>query len=240
MIYIQSNKEKTLPHHFDVACAMYGAIDRGLDYRLTSFEEVEIGKFDLLIRKHVFVGSVEFMTEVFKRIGKSPRVPINSDRESETMLLLDAKERIRNGEELFIKPKQIKLFTGCVFDRWFLNTLDPYPDDTEVLVYEPFKYPILSEWRLYVHNGKVVDARNYSGDFRVIPDWDLVETRIKGFKDFPISYTADIAVLETPDGFQHNEIIEFNDMWAIGNYGMDNSLYLRMLRDRYYEITREY
>jgi hypothetical protein len=35
-----------------------------------------------------------------------------------------------------------------------------------------------------------------------------------------------------------NVIIEFNDMYAIGNYGLPNDLYLRMLRERYFEIMR--
>ena len=52
---------------------MYGSIDGGLDYRLTSFKEIESGKFDSLIRTRLFVESVEFMREVFSRVGKSPR-----------------------------------------------------------------------------------------------------------------------------------------------------------------------
>jgi hypothetical protein len=239
MIYIQSNKEKTLAHHFDVACAMYGAIDRGLDYRLTSFEEIESGKFDSLIGTRLFVGSVEFMREVFSRVGKSPRVPINSDRPSETIFLGEARERVERGEEFFIKPKELKLFSGMIVNKMYLSSLNPYPDKTEVLAYESFKYPILSEWRLYVHNKVVVDAKNYSGNFRVIPDWALVESRLKNFKDFPVSYTADIAVLMGPDGTHHNEIVEFNDMWAIGNYGIENTLYLRLLMERYHEIMRQ-
>ena len=129
MLYIQSNNEKTLPHHFDVACAMYGAMDRGLEYRLTSFDEVASGKFDSLIRTRAFAGSVEFMTEVFSRVGKSPRVPLNSDRHSNTMSLGEAKFLVREGDTIFIKPKQIKLFTGCVFDRSFIHSLDHYPDE---------------------------------------------------------------------------------------------------------------
>jgi hypothetical protein len=35
-----------------------------------------------------------------------------------------------------------------------------------------------------------------------------------------------------------NVIIEFNDMYAIGNYGVPNDLYVRMLRTRYFEIIR--
>ena len=112
MIYIQSNKERTLPHHFDASCALYGAIDSGLDYRLTSFEEVQSGKFDLLIKSNCFVGSVEFLREVFNRVGISnPRVPLNSDRTHHTMSIKDVRECVANGEELFVKPIEIKLFT---------------------------------------------------------------------------------------------------------------------------------
>jgi hypothetical protein len=31
-------------------------------------------------------------------------------------------------------------------------------------------------------------------------------------------------------------VVEFNDMWAIGNYGVPNDLYVKALRDRYFEI----
>ena len=44
MIYIQKRDNEGIPHHFDCACAMYGAIDLGLDYTLVSFEEVKNGK----------------------------------------------------------------------------------------------------------------------------------------------------------------------------------------------------
>lgn len=86
-MYIQLNSEKTRPHHFDCACALYGVIDNGFDFRLTPFEEIQSGKFDSLFRTRVFVGSVEFMREIFSRLGKSPRVPLNSNRESKIKLL---------------------------------------------------------------------------------------------------------------------------------------------------------
>ena len=111
MIYIQSDNDRTRPHHFDVACAMFGAIETGQDYRLTTFEEVQSGKFDLLIKNNLFVGSVEFMREVFKRVGvDDPRVPENSNRSFETITLGEAKARAKTGEKLFIKPFEIKLF----------------------------------------------------------------------------------------------------------------------------------
>lgn len=32
-------------------------------------------------------------------------------------------------------------------------------------------------------------------------------------------------------------MVEFNDMWAIGNYGMANDLYFALLKDRWTEIS---
>ena len=56
MIYIQKN-EHDIPHHFDCACAMYGAIELGLDYKLISFEEVQEGKWDNLIKSNSSLSS---------------------------------------------------------------------------------------------------------------------------------------------------------------------------------------
>lgn len=53
--------------------------------------------------------------------------------------------------------------------------------------------------------------------------------------DFPKSYTIDVGILE--DG--ENVVIEFNDMWGIGNYGVDNHTYLRLLKSRYFEIMKK-
>lgn len=243
MVYIQSNKERTLPHHFDCACAMYGAMDSALDFRLTSFEEVTSGKFDHMIKSHLFVGSVEFMREVFKRIGITDvRLPMNSDRPHEVITLKEAHERVANGEKIFIKPFEIKLFTGLVLDGMQYSSLKGLPDDTKVMAYKPFKEKILSEWRVYINNGKIIDSRNYSGSVTVNLDYGWVNHRISDLKDknFPISYTMDVAVLDSLPSisplYEGQAIIEFNDMWAIGNYGMPNDLYLKSLKDRYFEI----
>jgi hypothetical protein len=69
----------------------------------------------------------------------------------------------------------------------------------------------------------MVDSRNYSGDFIVSPNYDYVRKIIEeNKKDFPVSYTMDIGILSTGE----DVVVEFNDMWAIGNYGIDNELYL--------------
>lgn len=235
MIYIQS-EESGLPHHFDAACAMYGAKDLGIKYRLTTFEEIESGKFDALLPTNPCVGSVEFMNMVFKRMGiHGVRVPRNSNRIHKTMKLHEAKAIAKSGRKIFIKPFEIKLFTGFVLDTSIYSCIEGIDQDCEVMVYEPFESEIASEWRAYIHNNKIVDCRSYSGDMFLAPSEKYIEGVIgENKKDFPCSYTIDVGVLQSGE----NVVVEFNDMWAIGNYGVSNDDYLRMLRDRYFEITR--
>lgn len=236
MIYIQKNSDN-IPHHFDCACAMYGAIESALDYRLVNYEDVAAGRYDTLIRNHLFVGSVEFMREVFKRVGiDNPRVPKNSNREHEILTLKQAHERVANGESLFIKPYEIKLFTGLVLDGCQYSCLETLPEDTKVMAYKPFTHRLVSEWRIYIWNGRIEDARNYSGEVLATPSVNYIEKVIEmDCKGFPVAYTMDVGVLA--NGM--HEVVEFNDMWAIGNYGIPNDIYLRMLRDRYFEIIRK-
>lgn len=239
MIYIQAAEDKGTirPHHFDCSCAMYGAIELAQDYQLAVFEEMMLGKFDAKIKWNLFIGSTEFMREVFRHIGKTDvRLPANSDREHEIITLAEARKRVAEGGNIFIKPVEIKLFTGFILDTMQYSCLRGLPDDTKVMAYEPFPEKIISEWRIYVHQHKAIDSRNYSGNFRREPNYDYADHLINQNRKnlFPSAYTIDLAVLQSGQSV----VVEYNDMWAIGNYGIPNDLYLRMLSDRYFEIVR--
>jgi hypothetical protein len=236
MIYIQSNSEGTLPHHGDAASALYGAIDSGIEYRLITFERMMNFPSNSLFKQNLFVGSTEFMREVFKRVDKNPKLPLNSDRPHITQILGEVRARVELGEELFIKPTQIKLFTGLVVNKMWINSVREFSDDTEVMVYNVIK-SITSEWRLYIHNHQIIDSKNYSGNFRDQPSYTFAEGVIKKYKNImPCAYTMDIG--KSVEVQHHSFVVEFNDMWAIGNYGVPNDLYLRMLKDRYFEIIK--
>lgn len=229
MIYIQSKDDIKLPHHFDAACALYGAEESALAYKLITFED--ISKFKHLIKNNLFVGSVEFMKEVFKTVGiEDVRVPKNSNRECTKMTVYDAIE-LSKIKKIFIKPFDIKLFTGFVMEGFVYSCLNGIENES-VMVYDVFTSDIVSEWRLYIHKNKIVDSRNYGGDFMIYPNHEYILSVINENNNFPIAYTIDIGVLQ--DG--SNVVIEYNDMWSIGNYGIPNDLYLKLLRDRYFEI----
>jgi hypothetical protein len=207
-----------------------------MPFELVTYEEIKNGVFDSEIPFNLFVGSVEFMKEVFSRVEiYNVKCPENSNREYIKMTLIEAYENAKNGNKLFIKPFDIKLFTGFVLDDMVHTEMENIPKTTEVMAYEPFNSPILSEWRIYVLNHKISDSHNYSGDIIISPNYDYVNSVIKdNLCTFPSSYTIDIGILED----KTNVVVEFNDMWAIGNYGVPNNIYLRMLRTRYFEIIK--
>lgn len=249
IVNIQSDPDKIIPHYFDASSALYGAVDSGYRWRYMSYQELESGKYDLTIPNNLYVGSVEFMTEVFNRVDiglDDIRIPKNSNRKSEITTLGEVRSRVKDGISLFIKPLQTKLFTGFVMDNLSIHSISNIGDNTEVRVYTPFEYDIISEWRVYVDtelstkssiHTSIKGIKNYSGDEFVIPSkaWitNIILENIVG--DFPTQYTIDVGILGNGDIV----VIEFNDMWAIGNYGLDNYTYFHLLRKRYFDIMNK-
>lgn len=240
MIYIQStidDNENIIPYNFECASAMYGAIDKGLKYEFIHYPYLISGVYDSVIKTNLFIGSVEFMREVFRRVGLNDvRLPRNSDRDSQILTLQEAFE-IAKTKEIFIKPYEIKAFPATVLDGAIYSYLNSVPKDTLVYLYRPFSSEIISEFRIYVHHNKIVDVRNYSGDFSDTPVLTHIPYLIECNKElgFPNTYTIDVAGLE--DGTQ--VVVEYNDMWAIENYGVPNDLYLEMLKTRYFDIMKQ-
>jgi hypothetical protein len=235
MIYLQKDSNRELPHHFDVSCAMYGAMDTGQDFRLITYDDLISGKFNKLVTSNnLFVGSVEFMRVVFQIAGvEDPRLPMNSDRKHSIQTLGEIKRLAQLGQKFFIKPFDIKLFTGFVIDQMQNTSISNVPEETRVMVYDVFDQPIESEWRCYINDHRIEYLANYSGNLYVSIDSSYLEKIIQNNRNtFPSAYTIDIGVLS---GGQ-NVVIEYNDMWAIGNYGLSNDVYVRMLRKRFKEL----
>lgn len=234
MLYIQSDIRCEIPINFDSACAMYGAIENGQKYELININDVRFNTD--VFKTNLAVGTVEFMQKIFKSLGISEvKLPKNSNRKSEIMTLEEALFLASEDESRFIKPVQTKLFDGFVLDKCKYSCLEEIPLETKIYAYQPFESEIVTEWRFYIHNHKIVGSGNYAGDYWQ-PHCHSVEKVIKENEStFPIAYTIDVGVLESG----RLVVIEFNDAWSIGNYGLDNVVYLQMLKDRYFEIVRK-
>jgi len=217
MLYIHGDE---YPYLFDSACALYGAKELDISYEVIEDIPIDISNRD------VYVGSVDFIREVFKRLGVKYKPLPNSNREYMILPLKEAMELRR----VFIKPLSMKLFTGFIYEGYKYTCLNDVPLDTEVMVYDLLD--IVSEWRTYIYRNEVLGTYNYSGDPLIFPNKEFLEnTRLE--KNKPIAYVIDVGILKD----NSNVIIEFNDMWAIGNYGLPNYLYTRSLIARFKEIV---
>lgn len=166
------------------------------------------------------VGSVEFVLSYLKKHHGIKEVkPINIPPELIQPTFLKRHIEIINTEKnpilikdkpLFVKDNnKIKGFADIVTDGSNLKG--------EFLVSELID--IESEWRAFVYDRKLVGLQNYSGDFTMFPDVDLIKEMIKCYTDCPPAYTLDVG-LNVKDG---TFLIEIHNFFSCGLYGFNDS-----------------
>lgn len=133
----------------------------------------------------------------------------------------------------FVKPVKGKLFTGAVVSsasdlvRLHIAT----PDDVLVLCSEPVRF--VQEWRCFVMRGEILDVRPYGDGWRAQFDPEVVEGAVAAYRDAPAGYAADFGVTE--DG--RTLLVEVNDGYALGSYGLQRNLYAQLLSARWAELV---
>ncbi len=127
---------------------------------------------------------------------------------------------------LFVKPRLPKLFTGMVVsspdELDMLTGLHTDGEELEIMASDVVKF--VSEYRTFVIEGNAYDCRKYSGQHRIVPDFDFIDATIKAYKSAPISYGIDFGVTDKGETM----LIEANDSYSLGNYGFDCYHYVRM------------
>jgi hypothetical protein len=140
----------------------------------------------------------------------------------------------RQTEPVFVKPLpgDLKQFTGRVVRHFRdLIPMAGLPDEMQVQCSEVVEF--ISEYRNFVHRGELVGSRNYKGDFRVCPDYARVDEAVAAFADAPVAYSLDTGI--TRDG--RTLVVEANDGYSLGFYGLHPVRYARMLQDRWSQMT---
>lgn len=211
-----------------------------------AFKDMEFNENDIVI------GSVEATDFFFKKLGKEVKY-LGYPKTLEPFLgrkihLTTMGEVETTPFPFFLKPAiDVKLFTGSVCES--KKQLDlVYFDkgvtkETPIYVSEPLNF--VTEYRCFVHKGKLVGMKHYKGDFVIFPRIELVYEMIEAYTDAPISYTLDVGLIRDEE-FQKRfgpyslklVVVEVNDFWAIGGYGLDGKTYVRMLIDRFQEIRK--
>lgn len=131
-----------------------------------------------------------------------------------------------------IKPRdRQKLFKGAVVEDFAdLIPLSGVPDDEPVIVQEVVQF--VSEWRATVLRDRIVNVAHYKGDPLKFPDPSVISQALAKFADRPIACGLDWGI--TADG--RTLLVEVNDGYALGNYGVRGHQYTAVIECRWREL----
>lgn len=199
--------------------------------------------YPLNIERDVIIGSVESTSKFFEACGVKTPEYLGYPQELNKYLGRKIIETVfedahRHEYPFFIKPaKGVKKFTGALIEAGrqlgFLRAFDKVEDFDPIYLSEPINF--ISEYRCFVHENKLIGIKHYSGNFKLFPDMEIIEEMINTYTSSNCAYTLDVGITEEGKTL----LVEVNDMWAIGSYGMDSRAYVLMCVRRLREIGRQ-
>ncbi len=240
--YFEINNDG-LSMNSDIQKAIDGLSGNEYELNMISYSDIVLGKY-INIRENPFICSFNTMRKLF--IDNQIKIePIDYPEEImkfsgrrislftvEEIISLYKKEVLCGYyKNCFIKPYITKQFITFWLNDNTLSLLESFDGNTKIWVSQLID--IESEWRIFVHKNRVVGSSYYSGNFKLTPDYDYINDIVSTYKSSPVGYTLDIGMLS----HDANTIIEVNDFWGIGSYGLNPERYAAMLIDRYFEIV---
>ncbi len=240
---IHYEEKSGLPAFGDIMYAIDGF--ESMNYEPQAFTLLAVGNGFEAGPDDVVIGSPVAIRKHFRHLGCEPE-PVDYPNYISTDVMGRAVYSSTLGEvhwmlqkagsSLFVKPKMTKkgYFDAKVYDLETIAELRKHhAADTEVFRSTPMTF--LAEYRVFVHQGKIIDIRRYAGPYdSVTPEIGRIQVMMKQYVNPPIAYTLDVGI----DTGLQTVLVEANDFWAIGAYGLDAVVYATMLRDRYHEIRQ--
>lgn len=230
---------ETLPPGNHANVSFYTAIEA---YHRMGFEIIPVSNLETLEiqEDHIFLGSIEFMHRALGKLGLE--VPDANDYPDELRYFLKRKvwsstiNTIAADPDhwnVFVKPKtQKKKFVGrLVTSTKDLIACGDLTEDVAVWVSEPLNF--VAEWRVFIRYGTVLGVRPYRGDWRAQFDAAIIEAAVAAFSQQPAGYALDFGLTDQGE----LALIEFNDGYSLGNYGLFYVDYAKLLAARWAELS---
>lgn len=150
--------------------------------------------------------------------------------------MAEARQRAGNGTPIFVKPlpDRPKLFTGTLLSSFAdLIPTAHIPDEEPVICADPVDF--VTEYRGFVLHGDLIDLRPYRGDPLCFPDPEVIRAALaaQSRAGAPAAYALDFGV--TSDG--RTLVVEVNDAYAVGAYGLSPMRYARLIATRWAELA---
>ena len=231
-VYIQCAGNK-LPYNVNTFSAMLGFEQMGIETVLFCDKE-ELKNADVSDIVAGGVGSVkQFLEDRGIKIGDIDYPSSLSAYYGRKIWSTTSRSFLDNNTyPLFIKPKQGKLFTGFVCNNE-IDIAGRFSPEDDIPVYCSEVRNILVEWRCFVRYGKILDIRRYKGELGKVYSLQKVNEMIAAYNDAPAAYSIDIGLTSEGDTI----IVEINDGYSLGSYGLDPLLYAKLLSARWAELT---
>lgn len=241
-----SGMNMEIPHSHNMANAMYGFRELGAEiipYR--TIDEI----YEQVAAEDIVLDYIDQCNSIFEKFGKKPHIddyPENFQQFLGRKVWKDTIDSISSCEEkwsagYFVKPVRSKVFTGKIISRIKdLIGCGNCRENYEVLVSE--KLNIKAEWRCFILYDEIIDVRPYGMLINPMRkshlyhyDTSVLQEMLMEFKNIenrPMACSMDICV--TDDG--RTLLMEFNDAYSLGYYGLAPILYAKLISARWSQI----
>lgn len=182
------------------------------------------------IPKYIPIGSIEFVQSYLNLLGVDTMNPIEVPKCLQKPCFLNRDYRIvearnipKKGNIFMKRADKLKEFSGCID---FSQENHPMKEVEDGLWQVSEIMDILSEWRIFVHNGRIINCVPYFSKNELqsvyFPDRELLNRMLAEIAlarnihhaKLPFSYTLDVAV--TSEG---TSLLEMHPWVSIGLYG---------------------
>ena len=158
-------------------------------------------------------GSNEFVTKYLNTMGKEvkPRnIPVElMDGDFTLRTVVNGTNKDIVGNKFVKSNAKIKAYTEIVGGN--TGVPDGNYQISDIIDIE-------SEWRCFVYRDTLQGLQNYSGEFTIFPNVDIIGRMISAFKpSAPIAYTLDVGINDSG-----TFVIEVHDFFSCGLYGFDD------------------
>lgn len=238
-VYIQKYQREFLDNN--TFTAYIGFREKG--YETIFFEKKELPYSNIYLDTPVVAG-IPVVISALEHLGvKPPNLPYIpkelenfTKRKMWTSTMQEARNLILEGRAVFVKPIETshKHFSGRVFKE-FKDTIfsAAVPPECPVICSDVVNF--VSEYRTFVLDGEILNLKHYKGDFRVFPDISVIESGVKSYLTSPVAYAIDFGVTSKNETL----LIEVNDGYSLGCYGLNPIAYSTLLEKRWLELTKQ-
>lgn len=224
------------PYNHNIFNAYIGLRDMGFEcIRFSTLKDLEDYYH---CRDEIIVGGVGIIRKRLKSFDIEPPMidyPVELSGYLGRIISRDKLLHVVNNPELwpiFIKSVDQKVLTGKVIT----STKDLVGigfQDNDIDIYRSSVVNFQSEYRVFVRYGQILDIKHYWGDPLIFPNARVIQRAIEDYTSAPDAYGIDFGV--TNDG--KTLLIEVNDAWALGCYGLESHLYAKFLLTRWAQLT---